>query len=153
MDGCMACDLTSGLAALPGGTIARELGWVVEHCVGPLGVGTLVVKPERHVVHLADLTVEEAAAMGRILHHAAKVVTELCDPDQVYVALWSHAERRPGHIHYVVQPVDQEAMAKHDAHGPKLQVAMFDTGDIPDPSAVEEFTARARDVWTRTTIP
>ncbi|MEX0946707.1 MAG: hypothetical protein WD064_05020, partial [Acidimicrobiia bacterium] len=75
----------------------------MEHCVGPLGVGTLVVKPERHIVHLADLTVEEAAAMGRILHHAAQVVTELCDPDHVYIALWSHAERRPGHIHYVVQ--------------------------------------------------
>lgn len=37
---------------------------MVEHCVGPLGVGTLIVKPERHVVHVADLTAEEAASMG-----------------------------------------------------------------------------------------
>lgn len=142
MDGCVACDLTSGRAVLPGGTIAREAGWVVEHCVGPLGLGTLVVKPERHVVHVADLTEEEAAAMGRLLQQAARIVTELCDPDQVYVSLWSDAERRPRHIHYVVQPVDQEAMVRHNAHGPKLQASMFDN-DPPDPARVEEFAARA----------
>jgi diadenosine tetraphosphate (Ap4A) HIT family hydrolase len=68
MDACLACDLISGRIPLPGGTIARESGWVVEHCVGPLGIGTLIVKPERHVVHVADLTEAEAAAMGPLLH-------------------------------------------------------------------------------------
>lgn len=61
---CPACDLIEGRAELPGGVIARSSGWVVEHCVGPLGVGTLVVKPERHVVHVADLTEDEGIAMG-----------------------------------------------------------------------------------------
>lgn len=152
MDGCFACDLTSGRVVLPGGTIARESGWVVEHCLGPLGVGTLIVKPERHVVHVADLTDEEATAMGGLLHRAASVVTELCDPDQVYISLWSHAERRPGHVHFVVQPVDEESMLRHGAHGPKLQAAMFDNDDPPDPSRVEEFAARARHSWSRRTL-
>ncbi len=147
MEACLACDLSSGRSVLPGGTIARESGWVVEHCVGPLGVGTLIVKPERHVIHLADLTEDEAEAMGRLLHRAASVVTELSKPDQVYVGLWSHAGRRPGHIHYVVQPVDQETMTRHDAHGPKLQAAMFELDDPPDPERIEEYASRARDAW------
>jgi diadenosine tetraphosphate (Ap4A) HIT family hydrolase len=152
MDGCLACELSAGRVALPGGTIARESGWVVEHCLGPLGVGTLIVKPERHVVHVAELTGEEAAAMGQLLHRAATVVSELCNPDQVYICLWSHAGRKPGHIHYVVQPVDQETMDRHDAHGPKLQAAMFDDDDPPDPFSVERFATRARDLWSRSTI-
>jgi diadenosine tetraphosphate (Ap4A) HIT family hydrolase len=153
MKGCYACDLSTGRLPLPGGTIYQEAGWVVEHCLGPLGIGTLVVKPGRHVIHVADLSDEEADTMGRMLHRAAKVVTELCDPDQVYISLWSHAEGQPGHIHYVVQPVDDKLTARHRAHGPELQVAMFGTGDRPDPSAVEDFAARARDAWTRTAVP
>lgn len=152
MEGCIACDLSSGRVPLPGGTIAREAGWVVEHCLGPLGVGTLIVKPDRHVVYVAELTAEEVAAMGPLLHRAASVVTALCDPDQVYISLWSHAGRRPGHIHYVVQPVDHETVARHDAHGPKLQAAMFDHDDPPDPSSVEKFATRARDLWSRSRI-
>ena len=44
-DGCLACDLIPGVRELPGGRIRTTGHWVVEHCVGPLGVGTLVVKP------------------------------------------------------------------------------------------------------------
>lgn len=149
MERCIACDLTSGHVPLPGGTIARESSWLVEHCVGPLGVGTLIVKPERHVVRVADLTDEEAVAMGVMLHRAARVVTELSEPDQVYISLWSHAGRRPGHIHYVVQPVDQQTIARHDAHGPKLQAAMFDANEPPDPAHIEEYADRARTAWHR----
>lgn len=149
MDACLACDLISGRIALPGGTIARESGWVVEHCVGPLGIGTLIVKPERHVVHVADLTEAEAAAMGSLLHRASSVVTELSRPDQVYVSLWSHARRRPGHIHYVVQPIDEQTMTRHDAHGPELQAAMFESDDPLDPERIEEYASRARDAWLR----
>lgn len=149
MDQCLACDLASGRAALPGGTIAKDSGWLVEHCVGPLGVGTLVVKPERHVIHVADLTGEEASVMGRVLHEAAQVITEILEPDQVYISLWSHADRRPGHIHYVVQPVDQAAMARHGSHGPRLQALMFENDQPPDPAAVEEFALRARQRWNR----
>ncbi len=41
--GCLACDLATGASPLPGGTIHRTQNWTVEHCVGPLGVGSLVV--------------------------------------------------------------------------------------------------------------
>jgi hypothetical protein len=50
MNDCLACDLTEGRVPLPGGLIHETSRWRVEHCVGPLGVGTLIVKPKRHVL-------------------------------------------------------------------------------------------------------
>jgi diadenosine tetraphosphate (Ap4A) HIT family hydrolase len=105
MEECIACDLTSGRRPLPGGLIYRAFGWRVEHSVGTLGLGSLIVKPERHVTAVADLTDEEAAALGPLLRQASAVAGALVEADQVYNCLWSHAGGTPGHIHYVVQPV------------------------------------------------
>jgi diadenosine tetraphosphate (Ap4A) HIT family hydrolase len=116
---------------------------VVEHCVGPLGVGTLIVKPIRHVTHLADLDAGEVAQLGTLLYQASTAVTELADPDQVYVCLWSHADRRPGHIHFVVQPVSAGDMRRFNAHGPAQQVAMFTSAEPPPVSQIEAFSTRA----------
>jgi diadenosine tetraphosphate (Ap4A) HIT family hydrolase len=133
--GCIACDIIAGRRACPGGVIEETRGWLVDHCVGPLGVGTLIVKPRRHVVHVADLDAEEAAELGPLLRRVAAAVTEAFDPAQVYVCLWSHADNVPGHIHWVVQPV--AASEDPGRRGPHLQAAMFDAGEPPDPAAVE----------------
>jgi len=137
---CLACDLIEHPEKVPGGRIASIGGWVVEHCVGPLGVGAVVVKPRRHVIHLADLDRAEAAQLGPLLADVARAVSsaqaEAGEPaDQVYACLWSHAERRPGHIHFVIQPVSAALMARHDAHGPKLQTRMFEADESIDPAA------------------
>ena len=68
---CEACALSDGRSPLPGGLLHRQHGWRVEHCVGPLGLGTLIVKPERHVTAVADLTVEEANNLGTLLRSAS----------------------------------------------------------------------------------
>jgi len=143
--GCLGCDLTAGRTPLPGGRIHQTRHWVVEHCVGPLGVGTLIVKPTRHVVHVAELTGEESAEMGPLLRQMASAVTALTSPEQVYVCLWSHAGGVPGHIHFVVQPVRRDDLAEHGQFGPALQVAMLRTADLPDADAVAAFSARMRD--------
>jgi diadenosine tetraphosphate (Ap4A) HIT family hydrolase len=145
MEGCLACDLAEGREPLPGGVIAETDGWIVEHCVGPLGVGTLIVKPRRHVVHVADLDAGEAAGLGPLLRQAAALVTALVEPEQVYVCLWSHHRGVPGHIHFVVQPVRREQKEALGTVGPGLQVAMFEAAEAPDPEAVAEFADRARE--------
>src|SRR5690349_4807111 len=99
-DGCMACDLAAGRLDLPGGQIAATDRWIVEHCVGPLGVGSLIVKPARHVVSVGELDADEADELGPVLRRAAAVVDALVQPEQVYVGLWSHAGRRRVHIHF-----------------------------------------------------
>ena len=75
------------------------------------------------------------------------MTTPLVEPEQVYNCLWSHAGGVPVHIHYVVQPVTRAAMDGFGAYGPGLQLAMFDDGTMPDPTAVESFAARARPLF------
>lgn len=142
-DTCLACDLASGRRPLPGGLIHETGWWRVEHCVGPLGLGTLVVKPKRHVTRVSELTEPETGELGPLLRDAAAVVDELLRPEQVYVCLWSHAGGRPGHIHYVVQPVTKQSMETHGVYGPALQVAMFDLAELPAANAVASFAQRA----------
>lgn len=109
--------------------------------VGPLGVGTLIVKPSRHVVHVADLTEGEADELGPLLRRTSSVITRLAPSAQIYVCLWSHG---PAHIHFVVQPVSEELMSRLGARGPALQVAMFGSDPAPDPMAVTDFADAAR---------
>ena len=147
VEGCLACDLADGRRPLPGGVIHETDHWLVEHTVGSLGIGTLIVKPRRHVVHVWEIDGDEAAELGALLRQAAAVVAELAEPEQVYVCLWSHAGGTPVHIHFVVQPVGRSAMESFGAYGPGLQVAMFEAGEEPDEAAVEEFAGRARPLF------
>jgi ATP adenylyltransferase len=87
MEGCSACDLAEGRMTLPGGRIHETAHWLVEHCVGPLGVGTLIVKPRRHVVRGAGLDPDDAGELGTVLCGACAAVDALAHPDQVYVTL------------------------------------------------------------------
>ena len=144
MVGCVACELSKGESDLPGGLIYRTRFWLVEHCIGSLGIGTLIVKPERHVTSMADLTEDEALELGPLLRRTSAVASHLVDAYQVYNCLWSHAGGVPVHIHFVVQPVTKSQMSVFDAHGPSLQVGMFSTGEPPDPAEVGRIAALAR---------
>jgi diadenosine tetraphosphate (Ap4A) HIT family hydrolase len=144
MDECLACDLTAGRRPLPGGLIHGTPHWLIEHCVGPLGVGTLIVKPRRHVTAVAELSDAEAKELGPLLRRTSAVVSRLVEAEQVYNCLWSHAGGVRGHLHYVVQPVTKQQMSAFDAHGPGLTLAMFRSGRLPDAEDVERVAEQAR---------
>jgi diadenosine tetraphosphate (Ap4A) HIT family hydrolase len=112
-------------------------------------VGALIVKPIRHVLHVADLDDDEVAEMGPMLRRAALVVEALCEPDQVYVCLWSHAGFEPVHIHFVVQPVHSDQARELGLTGPRYQAAQFDAGVEPDRDEVLAFCTRARAEFAR----
>jgi diadenosine tetraphosphate (Ap4A) HIT family hydrolase len=143
LDGCLACDLADGRIPLPGGRIHQTEHWLVEHCIGPLGLGTLIVKPRRHVLHVWELEDDEAGELGSLLRATAAVVSKLTEPDQVYVCLWSHHGGAPVHIHFVVQPVTTEQRARLGG-GPYVQAALFDANELPPADEVEAFAGRAR---------
>ena len=147
VEGCLACDLLAGRVPLPGGVIHQTEHWIVEHCVGPLGIGTLAVKPKRHVTRVSELTVEEAGELGPLITRTATVVDRLIAADQVYVCLWSHDQGEPGHIHFVVQPVTREMFEAEGFHGPALQVAMFGRGEAPEEDDVTAFADAAREAF------
>jgi diadenosine tetraphosphate (Ap4A) HIT family hydrolase len=143
-DQCLACDLSNGVVPLPGGRVHETRFWVVEHCVGPLGVGTLLVKPFRHVVHVSELNEGEYAELGPLLQRVAAAVEDVVRPEQVYVCLWSHSGGVPGHIHFVVQPATRELMERFGTYGPALQMAMFGAGATPKEAAVEVVCGQLR---------
>lgn len=145
---CYACELAAGHADLPGGRIAESAYWLMEHCTGPLGVGTLILKPKRHCLHLGDLSADESAELGSMLTLTASLIRDLKACEQVYACLWSHAQWQPGHIHFVVQPAGAAEREYSEQPGPSLQVAMFERNQMPDPGAVGEFCDRARS-WLR----
>jgi len=143
-EGCIACDLASGKQSLVGGTIHRSQLWTVEHCFGPLGVGTLIVKPLRHVVRFAELTSDEAAEFGPLLHTVTSALGEELGPDQTYITEWSHAGFVAGHIHFVVQPAWDAQREQFARPGPFLQVAMFEANVPLVDAEVEAFCDRMR---------
>lgn len=145
VQGCLGCDLLAGRSDLPGGEIHETADWVVNHCVGPLNVGTLVVAPRRHVTAVAALSDSEVAELGPLLRRTSLVIEKLCSPEQVYVCVWSHGEGERKHLHFVVQPVTSEVVARFDgARSEQLQAAMLDAGVQPDRREVERFAERAR---------
>ena len=153
MEGCLACDLSEGRRELPGGRIFATDHWVVEHCIGPLGVGTLVVKPFRHVTHLWELRPKETAELGPLLRRVAAAVEAILIPEQVYVCLWSHAHWEPGHIHFVVQPATREHRDEHERPGAFLQADLFEADQTPPSEQVEEFARKAREAIAQMAEP
>ncbi len=144
---CLACELISGARILPGGRVDSTQHWVVEHCVGPLGVGTLLVKPFRHCLSVGELTPDESAELGPLLARASACVQHLTEAEQVYVCLWSHAGWSPGHIHFVVQPSWGHLRERYSGPGPTLQSEQFRANVAPPRSDVEAFCDRARE-WS-----
>ncbi len=150
VEGCLACDLNHGRQDLPGGRIHATDRWAVEHCIGPLGVGALIVKPLRHCLRVADLTAQETAELGPLLQRTTSAIEAIVEPDQVYVCLWSHAEWTPGHIHFVLQPSWNNLSRDHDKPGPFLQVDMLRSSETPPRDKVEAFAERARQLLVST---
>lgn len=146
---CLACELTSGKRALPGGRIYETNLWVVEHTIGPLPAGTLIVKPFRHCLSLALLTPEESEQLGPLLNLISHVITELTSCDQVYTCLWSHAGWTPGHIHFVMQPARDRQRHTYERPGPFMQAQMFQSNEAPNAQEIEEFAKRARTLLDR----
>lgn len=146
---CIACQLTAGERHLVGGRISQGEHWVVEHCIGTLGVGTLILKPFRHVVGLHAMSTAEAAELGPMLQRTTSIIRELTGADQVYACLWSHAEWRPVHIHFVLQPAWDTLRSRYPGPGPVLQMAMFTEAEALDHEAVQTFCDRAREAFAR----
>ena len=144
VQGCLACDLAAGRRPLPGGRIHETAYWIIEHCLGPLGVGTLLVKPARHVTSVGELTEHEAEELGPLLRRSAAIVEELIQPEQVYVGLWSHSGRKRVHIHFVVQPATTAEIEGVGGLGPLLQANMFERAQLPPADEVDLFAERAR---------
>ncbi len=143
-ENCLACDLTAGRQALPGGVIHQTSHWAVEHCIGPLGVGTLIVKPLHHTARFTDRKPEEAAEFDSMLLAVANALGDELAPDQTYICQWSHAGWTPRHVHFVVQPEWEANRERFERPVPFTQMAVFEADAPLNPGEVDEFCDRMR---------
>jgi ATP adenylyltransferase len=149
--GCLGCDLAAGRRHSPGGILHESTSWLVNHVVGAMSLGTLIVAPREHVVAVADLDGDAVAELGLVLRAAARVVEALCEPEQTYVCLWSHGADMRKHLHFAVQPVTAAVVARYGGlRSEQLQARMLASGDEPDVTEVERFCERARELFRMT---
>jgi ATP adenylyltransferase len=99
-DDCLICAKHRGEGALGGELVTRTSGFWVWHAGpdpdGRSALGHLVIESDRHVQYLDDLSVEEAAALGRLRAAAARAVRAELQPAFVFAAVIG---RRVPHFH------------------------------------------------------
>jgi ATP adenylyltransferase len=143
--GCLGCDIVAGRCDVPGGIVHRTERWIVNHAVGRLNLGTLIVAPRDHIVAMADLDDDAAAELGPLLRATARVVEVICEPEQTYVCVWSHGRTERRHLHILVQPATAALVAQYGGlRSEQLQVKIMTTHEPPAPAEVERFCAEAR---------
>ncbi|HEY6179029.1 MAG TPA: hypothetical protein VIX73_31465 [Kofleriaceae bacterium] len=143
--GCLGCDILTGRREVPGGIVHQTTRWIVNHAVGRLNLGTLVVVPRDHVVAVADLDDDAVAELGPLLRDAAHVVETLCRPEQTYVCVWSHGKTERRHLHILVQPVTTALVAQYGGlRSEQLQVKIMTTAEPAEGAEVERFCIDAR---------
>lgn len=131
METCFTCEVNAGRAATPGGTIYADDLWIADHGTPALVRGYVVLKPKRHVRDLADLTADEASAMGRAAKRVTAAMRSALRPERIYVCAFVEAVP---HLHFHLLP----RYADMPPHGPQLVDPLF-TGKwaIGEDEAVE----------------
>jgi diadenosine tetraphosphate (Ap4A) HIT family hydrolase len=103
---CVACRANRDEIVAPGGALYDDGLWRLEHTFEPIPmVGWLVLKPIRHVESLADLSAEEATALGPLLRRITQAMTATLSPAKVYAALYAEAVAHI-HIHLIPRAAD-----------------------------------------------
>jgi diadenosine tetraphosphate (Ap4A) HIT family hydrolase len=100
--GCLACDVLSGRVEVPGGTIAETEHWHADHCLGPFGVGAVVVKSKEHVEALWRLSDPAAQELGPFLRTISAAIVDALGAERAYLTMW--VDKPPLHVHLVLYP-------------------------------------------------
>ena len=76
--------------------------WFVSHHTGPYtDPGELIVKTHRHCESLAELTGEEAEALGPVLHAAVQALEQVVAAERIYAVSFNERIR---HVHFLLLP-------------------------------------------------
>jgi diadenosine tetraphosphate (Ap4A) HIT family hydrolase len=99
---CKACAEIRGDISAPGGVIHDDGLWFVSHHTGPqTDPGELIVKTRRHCESLGELTHEEAAALGPVLHSAIQALERVVIAERIYAVSFNERLR---HVHFLLLP-------------------------------------------------
>jgi diadenosine tetraphosphate (Ap4A) HIT family hydrolase len=141
VDGCLACDVLAGKITPPGGVIYDDQYWRVDHAVSPVVLpGLLILKPRRHVEHLALLTAAEMAAFGPLLRNTCRALAHVLHPAKIYATSFGESV---SHVHFYILP-RYSRMPEMPANGVEVLSRLF--GEKPWAGSDEEAAAIAEQV-------
>lgn len=99
---CSACAEVAGDLVAPGGVIVDDGLWFISHHTGPFtDPGELIVKTRRHCESLAELTPEEAQALGPLLRAAVEALERVVVAERIYAVSFNERLR---HLHFLLLP-------------------------------------------------
>ena len=99
---CSACAEVAGEVSAPGGVIFDNTLWFVSHHTGRFtDPGELIVKTRRHCESLAELTREEAEALGPVLRSAIGALDRVTSAERIYAVSFNERIR---HVHFLLLP-------------------------------------------------
>ena len=99
---CPACAEIAGETSAPGGVLHDDGLWFVSHHTGAqTDPGELIVKTRRHCESLAELTKEEAAALGPVLRSAIRALEHVIAAERIYAVSFNERIR---HVHFLLLP-------------------------------------------------
>jgi diadenosine tetraphosphate (Ap4A) HIT family hydrolase len=117
--GCLACDANEGRVQPPGGVILEDDHWILEHSLAPVLLrGWLILKPRRHVEHIADLTLGERSGLGPLIADASAALKRALGAERVYVCSLGESVN---HVHFYLIP----RYAHMPANGMEVLNTMF----------------------------
>ncbi|MGB3136937.1 MAG: diadenosine tetraphosphate hydrolase [Nodosilinea sp.] len=149
---CLACQILVGAQSAPGGIIAENLWWIADHCIGPYGLGSVVVKTRTHRENLWELSTAEAASMGPFLQQMSEAVALAMEAERVYVSLW--VDQPPYHVHFVLQPRYPDGRNPQELGLKGLELQVFRTlGKPPLNADMAAAASRIRTVWQKKFSP
>jgi diadenosine tetraphosphate (Ap4A) HIT family hydrolase len=97
--------------------IAADGLWRVSHAIGTGLPGWLVLVPRRHVTSIADLTDDEAAALGTWQVRLSRALHAVTGCQKTYVAQFAEAPGF-GHVHFHIMP--RSADLADSLRGPRI---------------------------------
>jgi diadenosine tetraphosphate (Ap4A) HIT family hydrolase len=115
---CLSCEVSAGRLQTPGGFIFESDLLTLTHHIDPgqATAGFLILQPRRHVEHIAELSGEEAAALGPMLRVASLALMKVLGPQKVYVCSFGSIVM---HVHFYLIP-----QAEGMPHGAQLLVEL-----------------------------
>ncbi len=116
--GCFSCEQAMRGAALPvRERIYHDKLWRVAHSFNSALRGWLVLLPQRHVTSIAELTADEAALLGPLLHQVSQALHAVVGCEKTYVMQFAEAEGF-GHVHFHIVPRMADLPDEHG--GPRI---------------------------------
>jgi histidine triad (HIT) family protein len=103
---CFICQKVQGEIVIPGGLIYRDELLEATHLFpdpqGAVYLGYLMIEPLRHAPGLADLSVEEAQAVGLLMSRLSQALKEVLQAEHVYAfVLGDHVPHL--HLHLIAR--------------------------------------------------